>query len=124
MSARKPKDLHIAEIAYNAFYEEQPQVFFDDLAHGYQMRWVSVIRSVLGEYKRIPKGGTTGPRPKADGAKKAFSGMSVADLKMINEQDMQAHFTDKPWKKKSKEEVKARQRVNKRQQRIRELSPA
>ena len=36
----------MAEAAYNAFYQEQPQIFFDDLAHHHQMKWVGVARRV------------------------------------------------------------------------------
>jgi hypothetical protein len=56
---KKPKTLHIAEMAYNAYYDERPQVFFDDLNHEAHMRWVRIVRAVLGEDKKIPKGGNT-----------------------------------------------------------------
>ena len=37
----------MAEAAYNAFYEQKPQIFFDALSHDYQMRWVTVGREVV-----------------------------------------------------------------------------
>jgi hypothetical protein len=53
---KKPKDYLMGEAAYNAFYREQPQIFFEDLAHHAQMRWVAVARRVAifhDTYKHI-----------------------------------------------------------------------
>jgi hypothetical protein len=56
---KKPKDLALAEVAFNAFYDERPPVFFDDLNQNAQMKWVRIIRAVVKDYKSIPKGGNT-----------------------------------------------------------------
>jgi hypothetical protein len=53
MTDKKPKDYLMGEAAYNAFYQQQPQVFFDDLAYDYQMRWVSVGREVVLVHDRF-----------------------------------------------------------------------
>ena len=42
-----PKYLNLAEKAYNAYYGEQPQVWFDETSHDHQMRWVRSVRAVL-----------------------------------------------------------------------------
>ena len=47
LQPRIPKDLQAAEAGYNAFYDEQPQVFFNALNHAYQMRWVRAARAVM-----------------------------------------------------------------------------
>ena len=60
MADKKPKDYLMAEAAYNAFYQQQPQVFFDNLAHDYQMKWVAVAREVAlvhDTYKTGPRKG-------------------------------------------------------------------
>jgi hypothetical protein len=36
----------MAEAGYNAFYDQQPQVWFADLAHEYQMKWVRAAREM------------------------------------------------------------------------------
>ena len=46
MTRQKPKDYLLAEVGYNAFYSNTPQVFFDDLGHAYQMRWVNAVREI------------------------------------------------------------------------------
>lgn len=46
MTEREPKDYHLGRRAYEAFYDEQPQVWFENLSHDYQMRWVRVARAV------------------------------------------------------------------------------
>lgn len=48
MPAKPPPDYERAAIAYSAFYNDQPQVFFEDLNPMYQMRWVRAIRAVNG----------------------------------------------------------------------------
>lgn len=48
MDVRKPKDYQLAEKAYAAYFNDQPQLWFADLSHEYQMRWVRVIRAVMG----------------------------------------------------------------------------
>ena len=45
---KKPKDQALAELAYNAYWQEQPPVWFDDLNQIAQMRWVRVIRAIKG----------------------------------------------------------------------------
>jgi hypothetical protein len=60
---KKPKDLALAEVAFNAFYDERPPVFFDDLNQNAQMKWVRIIRAVVKDYKSIPKGGNTSNHP-------------------------------------------------------------
>lgn len=52
---KEPKDLHLARRAYEAFYDEQPQIWFDQLGHDYQMRWVRVARAVLEDAKDYKK---------------------------------------------------------------------
>jgi hypothetical protein len=47
----EPKDYQLARRAYEAFHEEQPQVWFEDLSQEYQMRWVRAIRATIGEYR-------------------------------------------------------------------------
>jgi len=50
----------MAEAAYNAFYQQQPQVFFEHLDHNYQMKWVAVAREVAlvhDTYKKGPRKG-------------------------------------------------------------------
>ena len=49
---RRPPDWHRAERAYDAFYNEQPQIFFHDLSHLAQMRWINAIRAAFTERKR------------------------------------------------------------------------
>jgi hypothetical protein len=46
-----PKDLAAAKRAYEAFNEEQPNIWFEDLAPHYQMRWVRAIRAAVEENK-------------------------------------------------------------------------
>ena len=48
---RMPKDYLLAERAYNAFWNEQPQIFFDQLASDYQQRWVRAIRGAIEGHK-------------------------------------------------------------------------
>ena len=122
MATRKPKDLMLAEVAYNTFYEEQPQVFFDDLNHGYQMRWVRAVRSVVSEQRKLrtgPNGGSQPVReikaPKAPSKKaKKANGTVHPDVLQawdaLDEQD-QKLVTDKRWSEKSKAEVHAIQRI-------------
>jgi hypothetical protein len=59
MTDKKPKDYLMGETAYNAFYLEQPQIFFEDLAHHAQMRWVAVARrvAIFHDTYRHMKGG-------------------------------------------------------------------
>jgi hypothetical protein len=53
----KPRDLKLAEVAFNAFYDERPPVFFDDLNHNAMMKWVRIVRAVIGDFKKLPKVG-------------------------------------------------------------------
>lgn len=56
-----PPDLARAERAYSTFYNEQPQIFFSDLSHEAQMRWVNAVRAALGEKKKqVKANGSTG----------------------------------------------------------------
>lgn len=48
---KEPKDFYLARRAYEAFYDEQPQIWFDQLSHDYQMRWVRAARAVLDDAK-------------------------------------------------------------------------
>jgi hypothetical protein len=55
---RKPKDYLMAERGYNAFWNEQPTVWFDDLSHDYQMKWVRAAREMIKlheSYKHGPR---------------------------------------------------------------------
>ena len=122
MLTKKPKDLALAEVAYNAFYAETPQVLFDDLAPQYQMRWVRAIRSAMADYRKLkppPNGGGKLVRTKvvakakpSDKATKA-NGVDPARLELWASQDKEdlSRFTDRTWSNKSREEVKARQRL-------------
>jgi hypothetical protein len=51
MVDREPKDFHLGRRAYEAYYNEQPQVWFDDLNHEAQMRWVRAARAVIEDLK-------------------------------------------------------------------------
>lgn len=51
-----PKDLAAAKRGYEAFYEESPNIWFEDLAPHYQMRWVRAARAIVEELKNY-----TGP---------------------------------------------------------------
>jgi hypothetical protein len=46
-----PKDLAAAKRGYEAFYDEQPNIWFEDLAYNYQMRWVRAARAIMDEHK-------------------------------------------------------------------------
>jgi len=48
---REPRDFRMARRAYEAFFDESPQVWFDQLGHEYQMKWVRVARAVLVDSK-------------------------------------------------------------------------
>jgi hypothetical protein len=125
MSAKKPKDLALAEVAYNAFYGETPQVFFDDLAPTYQMRWVRAVRSAVADYRKHkappPNGGGSQPvrvkeaakKPPRAKASRANGSMPAGKLQRWEEADKKdiALFTDKVWGEKSKQEIQARQRL-------------
>lgn len=50
---KEPKDFMLGRRAYEAFYGEQPQIWFEDLGHDLQVRWSKVARAVLEEEKRI-----------------------------------------------------------------------
>lgn len=106
----KPKDYRLAQLAYETFYNN-PAVPFGDLGHEYVMRWVMVARAVLGQNKKVPVA------EKADrpGPKRGFVLGPRMDYTNLNEKDRK-HFTDKPWRAKSREEIKARARVSYREQ--------
>jgi hypothetical protein len=60
---KKPKDYLLAERGYNAFHNQQPQMWFDDLSHDYQMKWVRAAREIIAlhdQYKRGPNKRTAG----------------------------------------------------------------
>ena len=50
---KEPKDFQLARRAYEAFFDEQPQVWFENLGHDYQMKWVRAIRAVMEELKGL-----------------------------------------------------------------------
>ena|SRR5215510_2967300 len=104
MEDKKPKDLMLAEVAYNEFYEQQPCVWFDNLNHNYQMRWVRAVRAVLADYKKVTPKGVGRPK-----------GLVLTKAEM-NERDQEL-FTELPARERSQEERKARQRFAKRNQR-------
>lgn len=110
MAARKPKDLQLAEIAYNTFYDA-PEVRFDDTTPSYQMRWVRVVRAA-GRSRAVPNGGGSQPvrETKAPKAKKKGPKLNGAQRDQQDRVD-KALFTDKKYKDKSKEEIAARHRV-------------
>lgn len=49
--SQEPKDYQLAKRAYEAYHNEQPQVWFEDLNHIAQMKWVRVVRAVIGDYR-------------------------------------------------------------------------
>lgn len=49
MSSNEPRDFRLARRAYEAFFDESPQVWFEQLGHEYQMKWVRVARAVIIE---------------------------------------------------------------------------
>lgn len=49
MPEHEPKDFRLARRAYEAFWKEQPQIWFEQLSHEYQMRWVNVVREIIKE---------------------------------------------------------------------------
>lgn len=61
MPNSEPMDYRLGRRAYEAFYSEQPQIWFSDLAHTHQMRWVNAAREVL---KEALKGGNKKPNAK------------------------------------------------------------
>jgi hypothetical protein len=95
MSSHEPKDLTLARRAYEAFWSEQPQIWFDQLAHDYQMRWVRVAREVLKTALSKPKVG----RPSAPDAPRQLGRdqspiESVHQAKVILENNK--HILSKP----------------------------
>lgn len=56
MPDHEPRDYRLARRAYEAYFDEQPQVWFDQLSHDYQMRWVKAARAVILELSKLPKG--------------------------------------------------------------------
>jgi hypothetical protein len=52
MAEKEPKDLILARRGYEAFWNEQPQIWFDQLSHDYIMRWVRVARAIMEEVSR------------------------------------------------------------------------
>ena len=59
MSDKKPKDYLMGEAAYNAFYQQQPQVKFEYMSHRYQMIWVGVAREVIALHDGYKRGSYT-----------------------------------------------------------------
>jgi hypothetical protein len=128
MPTKKPKDLALAEVAYNAFYAETPQVFFDDLSPTYQMRWVRAIRSAVADYRKLkPAAGGTGngpserkppAKPEVRSHKKKANGVGVPPERLAEWRQKDAEdlgvFTDRPYKEKSQAELQARHRFSKR----------
>lgn len=53
MADHEPRDYRLARRAYEAFWDEQPQIWFDQLSHEYQMRWVRTARAVMQEGKTV-----------------------------------------------------------------------
>ena len=64
-SQTEPNDLKRARRAYEAFHAEQPQIWFDELSHDYQMRWVRAVRAANGAVANKPgrKVGNGKPEP-------------------------------------------------------------
>lgn len=50
--ADEPRDYRLARRAYEAFWSEQPQIWFDQLSHAYQMRWVETARAVVKDMRQ------------------------------------------------------------------------
>jgi hypothetical protein len=137
----------LAEAAYNEFYDQQPQMFFEDLSHAYQMRWVRAMRVALGDWKRSTPGATVvraspkrsvvdlgddeavhaqangkaskkGPKGMGKKVTKAEAKERIAQLQAMNEAD-RALLSDKQRKDKPKSELKVIWRMEARGKRIR-----
>jgi hypothetical protein len=63
--SKGPKYLHLAEIAYRAHYDGQPQIQFRNLSHEYQMGWVRMVRDIIGAYLEDNRGRPTKGNGKA-----------------------------------------------------------
>jgi len=55
----------MGEAAYNAFYQQQPQVWFDGLSHDYQMRWINAARDILRVHDSFKHKGKSSEAQKA-----------------------------------------------------------
>jgi len=97
----EPRDYRLGRRAYEAFYNEQPQIWFEDLSHGHQMRWVNVARAVKEEQKKLPAVGrkvgynSTEP-PKIKDVKKKTKGRTPM---FSSEQEAQAIINGLPRNK-------------------------
>lgn len=64
---KKPKDLQLARMAYNAYHGDSSLHSFDtDFSHEYQMRWVRVARAVIDSYKKATPGGKVWEKEEGD----------------------------------------------------------
>lgn len=79
MKDQEPRDLRLARRAYEAFHDEQPPVWFEDLSHDYQMKWVRAVRASREELKHLPKVG----RPNGVKAARLQVFHSVEDAKAV-----------------------------------------
>jgi hypothetical protein len=87
MNSDAPKALQLAELAYNAYWKEQPPIWFSDLGHEYQMRWVHVVRAVSDGHKKY-----TG-RGRALGSKMPPKTYKAVEVKQ-EEDDEDTFWTD------------------------------
>lgn len=138
---KKPKDLHLGEIAYNTFYGERPQVFFDDLSVEAQMKWVRLCRAIVEEYKKTTPGAVLvraspksaanpanengyptrgraakrGPPPGRNDPKKRKFIIKTMEQKVKDWAEADAKdlslLTNKPWRERSQKETDARNRI-------------
>lgn len=76
MTEREPKDYHLARRAYEAFFDEQPQVWFENLGHDYQMKWVRAARAVQEDLRRAPSAKRV-PNPTEHGDQEATKRLEI-----------------------------------------------
>jgi hypothetical protein len=130
---KKPKDLSLGEVAYHALYKT-PQVSFDDLSMEAQMRFVTVARAVIEEWRKVtPKKEATeeqrekwreqkrrqngGSHVDAQVSKKARKGFIIKSIEeKVRDWDIAdgadaEYLTDKANKHRSAMERKARARM-------------
>lgn len=83
-----PKDLANAKRGYEAFHDEQPSVWFEDLAYAYQMKWVRAARAIVSENGtfRKPAPANAAPAFTKKDVQKVAKGQFWDDLKTLEPQ--------------------------------------
>ncbi len=106
-----PKDLANAKRGYEAFYSEQPHVWFEDLNHEYQMKWVRAARAIIEENSRYSG---PGRRPKEDspGEGEFWKDLKNMDPKLFIKKHVPSYGSRLGWSKmKNPTHRKAAKRV-------------